>query len=79
MDQPAEPLGDRDAARVDADQRDALEVGVALDDLVRDPRQSALDVAGIEDSRRFRGLRAYGVACDAVVRTRGLCPGIRLN
>jgi hypothetical protein len=43
---------------VDPDQRDALEVGIALDDLVRDPRQRALDRLGIEDSLRFRGLRA---------------------
>jgi hypothetical protein len=54
----AEPLRDRDAARVDPDQGDPLEVGVALDDLVRDPRERALDRLGIEDSLGFRGLRA---------------------
>jgi hypothetical protein len=43
---------------VDPDQRDALEIGVALDDLVRDPRQRALDRLGIEDSLGFGGLRA---------------------
>jgi hypothetical protein len=43
---------------VDPDQRDALEVGVALDDLVRDPRERALDRLGIEDSLGFGGLRA---------------------
>jgi hypothetical protein len=35
-DQPAEPLRERDAARVDPDERDGLEIRVALDDLVRD-------------------------------------------
>jgi hypothetical protein len=45
---------------VDADQRDALELGVPLDDLVRDARQRALDVFRIEDSLRFGGLRAQG-------------------
>jgi hypothetical protein len=45
---------------VDADERDPLEVAVALDDLVRDPRQRALDRLGIEDSLGFRGVRAYG-------------------
>jgi hypothetical protein len=43
---------------VDADKGDALELGIALDDLVRDPRQRALDRLGIEDSVRFGGLRA---------------------
>jgi hypothetical protein len=45
---------------VDADECDPVEVGVALDDLVRDPRQRALDRLGIEDSLGFRGLRAQG-------------------
>jgi hypothetical protein len=54
----AQALGDRDAARVDADERDPLEVGIALDDLVRDPRQRALDRLAIEDRLRFGGLRA---------------------
>jgi hypothetical protein len=43
---------------VDADERHALEIGVALDDLVRDPRQRAVDRLGIEDSLGLRGLRA---------------------
>jgi hypothetical protein len=43
---------------VDADERDPLELGVALDDLMRDPRERALDRLGIEDSLGFRGLRA---------------------
>jgi hypothetical protein len=45
---------------VDADQRDPLELGIALDDLVRDPGQRPLDRLGIEDSLGFRGLRAQG-------------------
>src|SRR5690349_132394 len=38
-----EPLGQRNAAGVDADQGDATEVGVPLGDLVRDPRQRLPD------------------------------------
>jgi hypothetical protein len=56
----AQPLGERHAAGVDPHQGDALEVRVGLDDLVRDPRERALDRLGIEDSLGFRGLRAQG-------------------
>jgi len=59
-DPPPQPLRERDAARVDPDERDPLEVRVALDDLVRDPRQRALDRLGVEDRLRCGGLRAYG-------------------
>jgi hypothetical protein len=45
---------------VDADERDAREVGVALDDLVRDPGEGPRDRLGVEDRLRFRGLRGYG-------------------
>jgi hypothetical protein len=45
---------------VDADERDLVEVGVALDDLVRDPRQRLRDRLGIEDGRRCRSVRAQG-------------------
>ena len=48
-DQPAQPLGDRDAAAVDADQSQPLEILGLLDQLVRDPGQGALDRLGIED------------------------------
>jgi pyrimidine operon attenuation protein/uracil phosphoribosyltransferase len=41
LDQGGEPLRDRDAAGVDADQGDLGQVGVALDDLVGDPREGA--------------------------------------
>jgi hypothetical protein len=59
-DPPSQPLRERDAARVDPDERDSLEVRVALDDLVRDPRERALDRLGVEDGLRWRGLRAQG-------------------
>jgi hypothetical protein len=55
-----QPLGERHAARVDADERHARKVGVSLDDLVRDPRQRLADRVGIEDGLGFRGLRSYG-------------------
>ena len=42
-DERREPLGDLHAARGDADERDAGEVGIALDDLVRDAPEGALD------------------------------------
>ena len=48
-DQPAQPLGDRDAAAVDADQRDPLQVFGLLDQLVRDAREGALDRLGVEN------------------------------
>jgi hypothetical protein len=47
-DQMPEPLGERHAARVDADERDALQIGVPLDDLVRDAREAALDRLAVE-------------------------------
>jgi hypothetical protein len=49
LDPRAQALRERHAARVDADQRDALEVGVALDDLVGDPRQRFGDRLGVEE------------------------------
>ena len=42
LDQPAKAMCERDAARVDADECDALELGVRLDDLVGDPMEGAL-------------------------------------
>jgi hypothetical protein len=45
---------------VDADQRDARQVGIALDDLVRDAGQRFRDGVAVEDGLRCRGLRAYG-------------------
>src|SRR5919106_2473764 len=49
LDQPAQPVGEWHAARVDADERHPLEVVVALDDLVGDPRQRPLDRVGVEE------------------------------
>jgi hypothetical protein len=45
---------------VDPDERDAREIGVALDDLVRDARQRLGDRVGIEDRARCRGFGGYG-------------------
>jgi hypothetical protein len=45
---------------VDPDERDPRKIGIALDDLVRDPRERALDRLAVEKDLRLRGLRAYG-------------------
>jgi hypothetical protein len=58
-DPPAEALCERHPAGVDADEGDALEVGIPLDDLVRDPRQRTRDRVDIEDDLGCRGLRGY--------------------
>src|SRR5437660_261606 len=39
LDKPPQSLCERDTPRLDADQRDACEVRIGLDDLVRDPRE----------------------------------------
>jgi hypothetical protein len=44
---------------VDADERDPREVGVALDDLVRDPRQGLRDRLGVEKRSCCRGFGGY--------------------
>jgi hypothetical protein len=87
-DSAAQPLGDRNASRVNADQRDPLEVGIAFDDLVRDPRQRALDRLGIEDGLGFKGLRAVQGTLRALLtfdsfpasrdRVKGACVGVGL-
>jgi hypothetical protein len=84
----AEPLRERDAAGVDADEGDPVELRIALDDLVRDPRQRALDGVGIEDSLGFGGLRAAQSALRALLtfysfpasrdRVKGVCVGAGL-
>src|SRR6185312_5393789 len=48
LDQPPEPVRERHTARVDADERDSVEVVVALDDLVRDPGECASDLFGVQ-------------------------------
>src|SRR5438552_15535442 len=52
LDESAEALGERDAARVDADQRDRVEVVVALDDLVRDTGERPADALVVEQELR---------------------------
>jgi hypothetical protein len=59
LDAPAQPLGEGRPARVDADERDTREVGISLDDLVRDTRQRLADRVGVEDGLRWRCLRGY--------------------
>jgi len=58
-DQPPESLRERHAARMDADEGRPVKVGIALDDLVRDPDERALDRLGVEQDLRGRqaGLR----------------------
>ena len=56
-----EPLGERDAARVDADEREPAEVVVALDDLVRDARERAREGLGVQQG--LRRCRGRGRAC----------------
>jgi hypothetical protein len=45
-------LGERHAAGVDADERNPGEVGVPLDDLVRDPRQRLRDRVRVQEDLR---------------------------
>jgi len=44
---------------VDANEREARKIGVALDDLVRDPRQRLRDRVDVENRSRCRGLGGY--------------------
>ena len=55
LDQPPEALGDRYAPRLDADEGDAVEIRVALDDLMRDADESATQRFTVEQqlSRLF--------------------------
>jgi len=48
----------RDAARVDANERELVEILCPLDQLVRDPRQRAIDGLGVE--QRLRRLATGG-------------------
>jgi hypothetical protein len=50
LDQPAEAVCERDAARVDTDERDALELCVRLDDLVGDPMERARERICVEEN-----------------------------
>src|SRR5205823_3820677 len=49
LDQAAQALRERNSARVDADERDPLEIGVALDDLVGDALERPLQRLRVED------------------------------
>jgi len=53
-DELAKALSERDASRLDADERDGLEIVVAFDDLVRDPRQRPADRLVVEQEVRRR-------------------------
>jgi hypothetical protein len=61
FDQPSQTVRERHTARLDADERDAGEIGICLDDLVRDPRQRSPERIGIEQNGSRRGLHcAHG-------------------
>ena len=60
LDQAPQAMGERHAARVDADERDGVELLVALDDLVRDPRECARDRVAVEQEPA--GLRRHADA-----------------
>src|SRR5712692_3921760 len=49
LDQATEALGERHPARVDADERDLVELGVALDDLVRNAVERPVERLGVEE------------------------------
>src|SRR5947209_19927139 len=48
---PCQPLRQRHAARANADEHDAVELWVVLDDLVRQPQCEALELHGVEQLR----------------------------
>src|SRR5262245_56444748 len=84
VDAPAEPLGERHSACVDADERDPREVGVPLDDLVRDPRQRLPDRIGVEDRASCRGFGGYGplranLTFDSFAASRDRVKGVRVG
>src|SRR5436305_7154448 len=55
-DPPAQALGERDAAGMDPDEGDRIEIGVALDDLVRNPGERPVDVVAVEKDRLALGV-----------------------
>ena len=77
LDQPAQTLRDRDAARVDADERDRVEILVALDDLVRDARERPADGLVVEQDLRRR-LRRQGETSDSFPASRDRVKGATL-
>ena len=56
LDQRRQALGERDAARVDADECEPAEVVVSLDDLVRDTGERAAESLGVEQGFRRRAV-----------------------
>jgi hypothetical protein len=56
-DQAAQALRQRNAARLNADERDAVEVMVLLDDLVRDPDDRAAKRLSVQQNLRALELR----------------------
>jgi hypothetical protein len=69
---------------VDPDQRHLGKLGIALDDLVRDPRQRLRDRLGVENGSGYRGLRGYAVlrailTFDSFPASRDRLKGVRLG
>jgi hypothetical protein len=69
---------------MDADERDPREVGVSLDDLVRDPCQRLRDRIGVEDRARCRGFSGYGplranLTFDSFPASRDRVKGVRVG
>ena len=63
FDQSSQTVRERHAAGLDADERDAGEIGICLDDLVRDPRQRPAERISIEENGSRRGLHCAHGAC----------------
>ena len=55
LDERRQPSCERDAAAADADEDERVGAAVALDDLVRDARQRAADLIGVEDGALGHG------------------------
>ena len=61
FDQPSQTVRERYTARLDAHERNAAEIGICLDDLVRDPRERPAERISIEQDGSRRGLQcAHG-------------------
>ena len=88
LDEPREPLRERDAARLDPDERDVLDGRVALDDLVGDSRKGPAQRFRVEDRLplnrgvrvhpspfrpRWTGLKGYDRARSLAARPDGCC------
>src|SRR5262249_22163528 len=74
-DQPCKALRERDAACLDADECDAVELGIALDDLVRDPRECSRECVGVE--AEFAGFRLGGDVHGQATPFRPHWPGLK--